>query len=285
MGFPLVPDDEVAFTDTDVELLRATADMLERTGMDLAVVVEQARAMGQAAARVAAAQQDVVAEMIPRDDLVQATDRAIVLSDEALPTLDRLLVYMYRRHLAVASEQRFMVDASEEGGATMTVGFADLAGFTELSQELDARGLAALIDLFNSATSDLITQTGGRLIKTIGDEVMFSAFDPSAAAAIALGLLDTVSGSEGLPQLRVGLATGPVVPREGDVFGVPVNLAKRLVTIAHRGTAVVERETREALRDDERFELTPLAKRHLKGFGLVRTYRLRPPRAQGGTSR
>jgi len=275
MGFPLVPEDEVAFTDTDVELLRAAAGMLERTGMDLAVVVEQARAMGQAAARVAAAQQDVIEEMIPRDDLVKATERALLLSEEALPTLDRLLVYMYRRHLAVASEQRFLVEASEEGGALMSVGFADLSGFTELSQELGVRELAQFIDHFNATTSDVITQSGGRLIKTIGDEVMFGALDAASAASIALTLVEDVSNVDGLPPLKVGLATGNVVAREGDLFGVPVNLAKRIVTAAHRSSVLVDEETHSALASDEDFRFSPLARRHVKGFGHVQMYRLR----------
>jgi adenylate cyclase len=275
MGFPLVPEDEVAFTETDVEILRAAAEMLEGTEMDLAVVVEQARAMGQAAARVAAAQQDVVEEMIPRDDLVHATERALVLTEGALPTLDRLLVYMYRRHLAVASEQRFLVEANEDGGAMMSVGFADLSGFTELSQELSVRELARFIDQFNSTTSDVITELGGRLIKTIGDEVMFAALDTASAASISLRLVEDVSNTGGLPPLRVGMATGHVVSREGDLFGVPVNLAKRLVVSARKSTVLVDRDTRDVLRADESFRFTPLARRHVKGFGHVRMYRLR----------
>ncbi|MGZ4121538.1 MAG: adenylate/guanylate cyclase domain-containing protein [Actinomycetota bacterium] len=276
MGFPLVPDDEKAFGDADVEALRLAATLFDRTGMDRAVVIQQARAMGQAAARIAAAHQDVIAEVIPDDDPMQAAEEAMQLSDQALPVLDHLLVYMYRRHLAAASELRLLIEPGEEGGATMSVGFADLSGFTALSQDLDVHALAELIDRFNAAAAGLITDSGGRVIKTIGDEVMFATLDPVAAASLALTLIGEMSGAEGLPALKAGVASGTVVPREGDLFGAPVNLAKRLVTIAKPGSVLVDAATKKALGEDGRFHLSPLTRRYMKGFGHVRSFRVRP---------
>jgi adenylate cyclase len=275
MGFPIVPDDEVAFTDADVEALTVATGLLDRVGMDRATLLQQARSMGQAAARIAASHQDVIAEAVTETDVAVAATEAVTLAEEALPVLDHLLVYMYRRHLAAATEQRLLTTPSPHGGVSMSVGFADLSRFTEMSQAMEVRELAALIDRFNSSTADVVAQAGGRVIKTIGDEVMFAARDPGAAASIALILIDAVSGQDGLPPLRVGLATGVVITREGDVFGVPVNLASRLVAAARSESALVDEATRAVLAGDARFQFTPLAKQHLKGFGHVRPFRLR----------
>lgn len=275
MGFPLVPEDEAAFTDADIEALETATRLFDRAGMDSTIVLQQTRSMGQAAARIAASHQDVISELIPEGDPARAAERALSLADEALPATDRLLVYMYRRHLAAATEQRLLVAPSEEGGVTMSIGFADLVGFTALSQELDVRQLAAFVDRFNAATADVVAKSSGRVIKTIGDEIMFATQEPGLAATIALALIHDVSGKDGLPPLKVGVASGVVIAREGDVFGGPVNLANRLVTIAKPDSVLVDESTGDALASDERFHLTPIGRRHLKGLGLVRSFRLR----------
>jgi adenylate cyclase len=275
MGFPLVPENETAFTDEDIEALRVATKLFDRAGMDQTIVLQQARSMGQAAARIAASHQDVIAEAIPEDDPAAAAEMALSFAEEALPATDHLLVYMYRRHLAAATEQRLLITPSEEGGVIMAVGFADLMGFTALSQELDVRELAALVDRFNAATADVVGQSRGRVIKTIGDEVMFATQDPGSAAAIALALINEISGKDGLPSMKVGVASGVVIAREGDLFGGPVNLANRLVTIAKPDSVLVDESTRDALASDERFHFTSVGKRYLKGFGLIRSFRLR----------
>lgn len=280
MGFPVVPDDEPAFTDADVEALELATRLFQRTDMDQTIVLQQARSLGQAAARIAASHQEVIAEVIPDGDPVRAAEEALRLAEEALPALDRLLVYVYRRHLAAATEQRLMVRSDDKGGLTMSIGFADLSGFTALSQELDVREIAALIDRFNAAAGDVVSQTGGRVIKTIGDEVMFGTLEAGAAASIALTLIGEVSGADGLPALKVGLASGTVIASEGDLFGPPVNLANRLVTTAKPHSVLVDEATRDALADDLRYRFTPVGKQHLKGLGYVRSFRLRPPEAE-----
>jgi adenylate cyclase len=280
MGFPLVPDDEPAFTDADIEALQIATQLFDRAGMDRAIVLQQARSLGQAAARIAASHQDVIAEVIPEDDPIRAAEEALTLADEALPALERLLVYVYRRHLAAATEQRLMVRPDDEGGLVMSVGFADLSGYTALSQELDVRELAALIDRFNASTADVVAQGGGRVIKTIGDEVMFGTPAVTSAATIALTLIDEVSGADGLPALKVGLACGTVIAREGDLFGPPVNLANRLVTTAKPHSVLVDQNTRDSLAEDPRYRLTPVGRQHLKGIGYIRSFRLRPAEAE-----
>ena len=276
MGFALVPDDEVAFTEADVAALLAAKRVLDSAQMDEAVLLQQARSMSQAAARIAASQQDVIGTLIPDGDPVRAAQEVLRLAEEALPTLDRLLVYMYRRHLAAATEQQMMLGRTAEGSVPMSVGFADLSGFTAMSQELDVRQLAALIDRFNGTTSDIVAQCSGRVIKTIGDEVMFATPEAGSACEIAVTLLGDME-TENLPPLKIGIASGQVLPSEGDLFGSPVNLASRLVTTAVPGSALVDEATHAAMSDDERFSFSQTRRQHLKGFGLTHAFRLRPP--------
>jgi adenylate cyclase len=273
MGFAYVPDDERVFTDADLEALQVATRLFERTGLDRAVALQQTRTMSQSAARVAFANQDVISEFANETDPVKRAEEAVDLANDTLPALDHLLVYMYRRHLAAATEQQLLLMGGEEGSADMSVGFADLSRFTSVSREL--------IEGFNAAASDAIVEGGGRIVKTIGDEVMFSALEPAAAASIALRLLDVVSPANGYPDLRVGLASGGVVAREGDLFGSTVNLANRLVVVALPGSVLVDRATRDALVEDPRFELKPIPPRQLKGLGRVRAYRLRQAPAGG----
>jgi len=274
MGFPIVPDDEVVFTDEDVEALRAAKQLLARPGMDIAIHLQQARTMGQAAARVAASHQEVLAAQMGEQETAEDIEDILSFAQEMLPVLDRLLVYMYRRHLAAATEQTVMRTPGQEG-VRMSVGFADLSSFTALSQELDPHELTRLIDLFNGTTADIVAEAGGRVVKTIGDEVMFTTQDIATAAALALTLIDRIAELDELPSLKAGIAHGSVIAREGDVFGMPVNLAKRLVAIAKPGSVLVDEATQEELSADERYEFSPLPRRHLKGFGHVRSFRLR----------
>ncbi len=93
------------------------------------------------------------------------------------------------------------------------------------------------------------------MIKTLGDSVLFLAEDADSAMAIAEGLIEVIGHDARLPDVRIGLATGTVVTRMGDVFGPPVNLAARLTALARRNRvitddATVERPAGRRVRDD-----------------------------------
>ncbi len=127
------------------------------------------------------------------------------------------------------------------------MGFADLVGFTALAQQVTDAELAEVVDQFEHLAYDVVVAGGGRVVKMIGDEVMFLLDDPVAAAEIALGLADASRDASELSDVRVGLAMGPVLEREGDAFGPTVNLASRATGIAYPGTVVVSPEVRAAL--------------------------------------
>ena len=278
MGFPEVPADSAVFTDADVDALRIASNLFERAGMDLATGLQQARAMSQATMRIASSHQDVIAAMAIDPDPLADAAAAVTLAEDTLPALDHLLVYLYRRHLSAATEQQLLATAAGPGATTLSVGFADLARFTETTELLSVEDLAETIERFNAVTASVVVEGGGRVIKTIGDEVMFTANDAAGGALIGLGLLEGVSPTTGFPELRVGLSTGEVLAREGDVFGPAVNLASRLVNIARPGTMLIDTATRQAVGDDPQLRLTELAARRVRGLGSVRSWRLRRQR-------
>lgn len=275
MGFPEVADATPAFTRADVVALTSAVELFQRAQMDMSVALQQTRAMSQAMMRIAAAHQEVIPLAGPETGSVESAMEAVQLADDTLPALEHLLVYLYRRHLAAATEQRFATTSVSRGAAAATVGFADLAGFTSATALLDVDELAAMVERFNTVTAGVIVEAGGRVIKTIGDEVMFATRDPVAGVVAGLDLLDEISPATGFPPLRVALATGEVLAREGDLFGTTVNLASRLVTVARRDSLLIDAGTRSAVGSDARFRLTPIAPRRVKGLGTVDAWRVR----------
>jgi adenylate cyclase len=275
MGFPLVSDDDRVFTDADVEALITARDLFTRAGIDAALALQLTRTMSRAVALIASALQDVMAPLTLSDDPAHTVRRAVSLVEESLPALDRLLVYLFRRHLSAAAE-RTVLAAIESPEQSMTfVGFADLVGFTGLSQELDEQDLAQLIERFSGDAMDLVADAGGRVVKMIGDEIMFDADQAGVGAEIGLRLTEEIAVVPDRPSLRVGLAGGRVLALQGDLFGPPVNLASRLVDFARPGTVVVDRVIRDLLERDDRFVFTAIRPHKLKGFGTVATYAVR----------
>ena len=88
---------------------------------------------------------------------------------------------------------------------------------------------------FEALATDIVTAHGGRVIKTVGDEILFVHGEAAPAAAIALDLVDTMAEDDLLPDVRVGMAYGRVISRLGDVFGMTVNRASRLTAVAPPG--------------------------------------------------
>jgi adenylate cyclase len=135
--------------------------------------------------------------------------------------------------------------------------------------------LGRVVQQFEVLTSEVVTSHGGRLVKTLGDEVLFSTHDVAAAAHIAVDLVEAVDRDAILPHVRVGLACGPVVSRFGDVFGTTVNRASRLTAVAEQGCVVVDDAAATALARDPAFRLEALPTQPLHGLGDVPSWALR----------
>ena len=124
-----------------------------------------------------------------------------------------------------------------------------------------------------------MTEHHGRLIKTIGDEVLFVADDPQAAARIALELVEAHDRDEGFPEVRVGLAYGGVLSRLGDVFGPVVNVAARLTSLARPGRVLVDRAMHDELAGaTEEFRVKRSRTTAVRGYSRLDTWTLTRPK-------
>ena len=279
LGFPPTTDDERIFTRADVEILRAVRTVLEAHMAHEDDLVQLTRVIGQALARVADAQVTATADRLERarDEsggelaLGEVAQRITSLA----PSLEHFLSYVWRRHLLAALRHRSALPSPLD--RSLAVGFADLAGFTTMSQALEPRELAVMVDRFEAIAYEHIPEHGGRVVKTIGDEVMFAADDPAPAAEIALALAEAYARDTDLPGVRVGLAYGPTLSFEGDLYGPTVNLASRLVNVARPNTVLLSDELGQALQEDARYALAHLKAVKLQGIGRVRSWVLRRP--------
>lgn len=284
MGFPVQTDpDALVYTDADLEALRALTGLTEQQVIKPEMEVAIARTLGQTMSRLSEWQVSVVNNYIHERaaagadpaDLEAIRLDARKAAAQTVPTLEALQSYTWRRHLA-ATAGRAIADPNEETTSrTLAVGFADMVGYTSLTRRLGIEELTSLLEEFESVASDLITRGRGSVIKNVGDEVMFSASTPEDAAHIALDLQDAFSAMEDMPQLRIGLAWGPVLARYGDLYGSVVNMAARLTTSAYPGTVLIETNMAEALKRDSEFYLKSLRSLRVRDFHALKPHALR----------
>jgi adenylate cyclase len=273
LGFPEAMDGERLLTESDVEMLSTVVTFIADGSLDPEVALQMARVIGSALDRIAAAQVDaLVSRLTSSTDTDTTAQRRRTVELAAL--MPRILEFVWRRQLAAAARRR-MLRSATGGDTPVCVGFADLVGFTAQTQQLDQTELARVVNRFEAIAYDVVAGHGGRVVKTIGDEVMFLSDDVVTGSEIALDLARTYRDDPDLSDVRVGLATGPVLEREGDVFGHTVNLASRTVSIAYPGSVVVSEGVHDALVGDVRFELTSLRNHYLKDIGRVPLWRLR----------
>jgi len=283
LGFPDAGDNDVEFTHADVRALRLAASLSRRKLVDEDLAVVIARAMGHAVGSLAQSELDAFTDVTPPDgkeDLSAVLRQAELVQDtfkllpELIPDLERLLGYTWRRHLAAAVGRAFTDPGDDAGARQLTVGFADLVGYTSLAQELDERELGRLVDRFEAQFLDLVAAKGGRVVKTVGDEVMWVSESPKTGADIALSLIDTADNDPGLPPVRIGMACGSVVSRHGDLYGPVVNLAARLTGLARPSSVLVDAGLRAALVGADGLRLEGLRRRRIRGVGRATPYRL-----------
>lgn len=126
-----------------------------------------------------------------------------------------------------------------------TIAFVDLTGYTRLVEATGDESAAEHGARVVAIAVDVCALTGGRLVKTLGDGVMLRHDRAADAVAACREILDRAREA-GLPPARAGIATGPVVQRDGDYFGRTVVLAARLVDVAGSGRILVSGSTAEA---------------------------------------
>jgi adenylate cyclase len=244
MGFPEVPEDVFGFAGADLEMVRRLA-ALSGAGLVADESIHRlARLLGASFSRIAEAQIAVVEELAaalpgveyPTTSRGQSDALIGALNESVLDLLEDSLVYVWRRHLLAALGRRLQAD---ESAGECAVGFADLSGFTSLSQRVSVDRLAELVDEFEETAFDAVSARGGRAVKLIGDEVMFVADSLPVAVDIGLDLAERLSAIDDMPRIHCGIAFGPAVTVGGDVFGPTANLAARLTAVARAGTLVI----------------------------------------------
>ena len=296
LGFPIVEDDDAMFTEADQMALMAVARLVREEELDEPTALALTRAFARTTDRLAVWQTQLMAEALAAPGLEAALDEADAravpdlaaakaaarkLADMA-DSLEPLLIYAWRRHLTAAIS-RMLADADPQQssqGVRRVVGFADLVSFTSLVRRMTERQLAVMVQRFEALATDIVTAHGGRVIKTVGDEILFVTLDAAPAAAVALDLVETMAEDDLLPDVRVGMAVGPVLSRLGDVFGTTVNRASRLTSVAPGGGVLVDDALASALASVSGFETTARRRRTLRGIGTVTPSELR--RAAGG---
>jgi class 3 adenylate cyclase len=190
--------------------------------------------------------------------------RAGAEATSALLTVPPVLDTLLRLHFDYANASRF---AGEDRSpmVEVAIGFVDLVESTRLTFSLSGAELAGALSDFERNASDAVVRAGGRIVKRIGDAVMFVTSDSPRACDAAIAILESVDAHPQLDRARAAVTWGRVLPRDGDYFGSAVNLAARAVPRADPGTIVVSAEVRDALAADD-WSVTPLGDQALKGF-------------------
>lgn len=270
LGFVNVSDDDVAFTDADVAALKRTINVVRRGLLDEPTIIALARALGQTTDRLASWQTEAVTTYLESVDATRDPDELAQMFHDLVGDLEVLMVYAWRRRMADSISRLSAAGTAEHAtSGQLAVGFADLVSYTRLAQELEHQQLGRLVKRFEGLAADVVTVGAGRMVKTVGDEVLFTAEDPVEAVVIALTLSERMSADDLVPEVRVGLAYGEVLHSLGDVYGPTVNLASRLTSQAQPGTVVTDTATAGIVSGDQRFVLLPQRRRVLSGFGAV----------------
>ncbi|MEK4241633.1 adenylate/guanylate cyclase domain-containing protein [Janibacter sp. FSL W8-0316] len=296
MGFPVVQEGDAMFTEADLDALSRVAAMVREGDIPEEFALAMTRAIARTMDRLAAWQGQLVSEEIarlrrgdalegdpdePADDTTPRGAAATSTRDaeaaaawlaELSDELEPLLVYVWRRQLTATIQRLLTVE--EDGSRASVIGFADLVNFTSVVRRLTERDLARMVQRFEDLCTDVVTAHGGRVVKTVGDEVLFQTFEVAPAAAIALDLVEAMGEDDLLPSARVGMAHGPVVRRLGDVFGTTVNRASRLTAVAPPGGVFVDDALARLLEPLSGFSTLPTRPRALRGIGEVAPSRL-----------
>lgn len=275
LGLPEHDSEEAAYSEGDVRAMETLGQMIDTGAIDMEVALNLTRGLGQTMTRLAEWQ---TVTLIQRIEELAAGEGATGgrgetaqhLLDNLADPFETLLGYAWRRHLAAAVARVEALGQLEDDltSTAVTVGFADIVQFTALSNSIDRSGIGDLVEVFEARCQDVVANFGGRVIKSIGDSVLFVTETPVAGMEIAEGIINVIGRDPRMPDVRLGLATGSVVQRMGDVFGPPVNMAARMTAVARRNRIVIDAVTAQGLPSD-RWESRRMPARPVRGFGIV----------------
>ena len=274
VGFP--SGDRASISDDDLQLLRYIAAVLA-AGFPLVAFLQLVRVYGQALAQIADAEVRLfhlyVHEPLMRDGVggLEMAEEMEGLARELLPLSSPIMDHLHQRFLQHFVEQDVIGhmeadledEALELGRLRVAIAFADLAGYTRMTEEAGEEEALTAVERFVQAVEDTLPDDA-RIIKTIGDEVMVVGSDPAALTGWAVGFQDRHFER---PLPRIGIHYGETLYRDGDYYGREVNQAARVAARAAGGEVLVTRPVVEAA--GREIEFDPIGQVRLKGFAHV----------------
>jgi adenylate cyclase len=261
-------------SDEDLELLRYVAAVLD-AGFPLVALLQLVRVYGQALAQMADAEVRLfhlyVHEPLMRDGIPgwQMGEEMAQLARALLPLASPIMERVHQRFLTHFVEQDVVghMEADLDGAPLdlgrlrVAIAFADLAGYTRLTEEAGEEEAVDAVERFIEDVEVTLPE-GSRVIKTIGDEVMIVGSDAAAVVDWAVGFQRIVADRRPLP--RIGVHYGPTLYRDGDYYGREVNLAARVAARAAGGEVLVTRPVVDLAGHHLEFER--IGEVRLKGF-------------------
>jgi adenylate cyclase len=280
LGLPAVDPDDAALTPDEVERAHSAVTLLE-AGIERKDFLELTRAMSQAMAGVATALTSTLGAALlrpgdtERDLGLRYAETLRQLGPLAGPGLTQMLNLRLREQIRQAVVGQAELQSGRLPDAQdVVVGFVDIVGFTRLGEQVAPEELGAVVADFEAMVEDAV-RPPVRLVKTIGDAAMVAAPQAPPVLDAMLELVETSREDDDRPLLRAGIASGEALPRAGDLYGRPVNLASRLTSFARRGTVVASKEVHDAAPDG--YDWSRVGSRRIKGVsGEVEVYRVRP---------
>ncbi len=265
-----------AISDEDLEMLRYVAAVLE-AGLPEAAFMQMARVYGQALAQIAETEVRLihlyVHEPLMRTGVsgLQIAEEMEGLARELLPFASPLMDYVHGRFLAHFVEQDVIghmeadlgSQAPPEGRLRVAIAFADLAGYTRLTEEQGDEHAVGAVERFVEEVERTLP-IDARVLKTLGDEVMVVAADPVALTRWAVGF--QAEAPADVPPPRIGVHHGEAIYRDGDYYGREVNQAARVVARAAGGEVLVTRAVVDVAAGIDGLAFEPIGAVGLKGF-------------------
>ncbi len=266
LGLSVPDSDQPVFSQVDVDGLASWVAMKSAVGDEATLTL--LRVLGASMARLAEAGSTAIRLGLPDIQMLHsgdelATARAHRTVGEFIPRLAVLIDAVFRHHTVSARTYFEGIVRDASASVICGIGFSDLTGFTSLTQRLSPTDLSDLLIEFAAAVSDVVLGDGGRLVKFIGDEVMWVSSTPEQLVRVAIDLVEHPRAREVGLRVRAGLGYGSVLAIGGDYFGTAVNLAARLAAAAAPGQILASSDVRDELADWPALPQDPLL---LKGF-------------------
>ena len=273
-GLGLSPDYTDMVTEDDLQLLRYVGAVLE-AGFPLIALLQLVRVYAQAMAQVADAEVRLfhlyVHEPLMRSGMagMETAEQMHAISREVLPLAGPVLDSVHQRYLQYFIEQDVVGHMEADLGGTpidlgrmrVAIAFADLAGYTRLTEEEGELTAVEAVERFVDAV-EMTLPDEARVIKTIGDEAMIVGPDPAALTDWAVGF-QRLQTERPLP--RIGIHYGVALYRDGDYYGREVNIAARVAARSAGGEVLVTRPVVEYSQAPH-LEFERIAEVTLKGF-------------------